>query len=101
MAETADSRTLVEGFTFIPVTFDPHEHWKIGEKVRTGKEKILTLPNGVRLEFAYIITLAGDFYGVPDEPIVNPLNPSHSDRLHRFINAYSTLANTPYEGKYK
>ncbi|XP_028403488.1 uncharacterized protein LOC114526167 [Dendronephthya gigantea] len=100
MPETADRRTL-KGYKFIPsIKFQTDEHEKIGEKLTIGKEKI-TLPNGVRLQFAYIIALAGDFYGIPDEPIVNPLNPSHSDRLHRFINAYSTLANTPYKGEYK
>ena len=65
-------------------------------------EKIL-LPNGVRLTFGEIIALAGDYYGIPDAPIANPLAPDHVDSgvAQRFHDAYSTLAHTPYEGEYK
>ncbi|XP_028403374.1 uncharacterized protein LOC114526071 [Dendronephthya gigantea] len=104
MAETADSRTLVvEEFTFHRLTFNTDEHEEIGKRLTIGMGKNLTLPNGVRLQFAYIVALAGDFYGIPKEPIVNPLvNPNQSaDSLQRFKNAYSTLANTPHTGKFK
>lgn len=56
------------------------------------------------LKFADIIALAGDYYAIPDAPIVNPLdNPGQPDPgvTQRFKDAYSTLADTPNEGKYK
>ena len=51
----------------------------------------LKLPNGVKLTFGQIIALAGDFYGVPEEPIVS-LGSSGSKR-ERFLAAYGTLGN--------
>ena len=70
----------------------------------SGKKNLLTLPNGVRLTFGDVIALAGDYYGIPDAPIADPSSsPEHVDAgaLQRFKDAYSTLAITPYEGKYK
>lgn len=63
----------------------------------------LTLPNGVRLSFGNIIAMAGDYYGIPNAPIIDPLKPEKIDdgALQRFKNAYNTLAVTPIEGKYK
>ncbi|CAB3991782.1 Hypothetical predicted protein [Paramuricea clavata] len=63
----------------------------------------LTLPNGVHLSFGNIIAMAGDYYGIPNAPIIDPLNPEKIDdgALQRFKNAYNTLAFTPNEGKYK
>jgi hypothetical protein len=47
--------------------------------------------------------MAGDYYGIPNAPIIDPLNPEKIDdgALQRFKNAYNTLAVTPNEGKYK
>ncbi|CAB4032747.1 Hypothetical predicted protein, partial [Paramuricea clavata] len=47
--------------------------------------------------------MAGDFYGIPDAPIINPSFPDRVDdgARQRFKNAYNTLAVTPNEGKYK
>ena len=63
-------------------------------------ERLLRLPNGLELSFGQIIALAGDFYGVPKHPIINP-NEKHekmiSGRRERFIAAYSTLANANYK----
>ncbi|XP_028403414.1 uncharacterized protein LOC114526111 [Dendronephthya gigantea] len=50
--------------------FDTGEHETIGYQLDIGKKRI-TLPNGVPLKFADIIALAGDYYGIPDAPIVN------------------------------
>ena len=63
----------------------------------------LTLPNGVCLSFGNIIAMAGDYYGIPNAPIIYPLNAEKIDdgALQRFKNAYNTLAVTPNEGKYK
>ena len=67
------------------------------------EKKLLTLPNGVRISFGDIIAMAGDFYGIPEAPIIDPLSPDQVDdgARQRFKNAYNTLAVTPNEGKYK
>lgn len=95
--------------------FEAAEHENIGNKVKfrfpssypspggeevLGAERLLRLPNGLELSFGQIIALAGDFYGVPKHPIINP-NEKHekmiSGRRERFIAAYSTLANADYK----
>lgn len=80
------------------------EHERIGDAIRLPKpggsggssaQRPLTLPNGLQLSYGQIIALAGDFYGVPEEPIVDPTEkPSErvSGRSKRFMAAYSTLA---------
>ena len=40
-----------------------------------GNNLKLTLPNGVRLSFGNIIAMAGDYYGIPNAPIIDPLKP--------------------------
>ena len=60
----------------------------------------LKLPNGLKLSFGQIIALAGDFYGVPENPIVDPFEEDcnkSSGLRKRFLAAYSTLANANYE----
>lgn len=32
----------------------------------------MTLPNGVEIKFEEIIGLAGDLYGLPENPIIDP-----------------------------
>ena len=87
----------------LPMNFDHYlmafasfEHKYIGKSIRL-ETKELTLPNGVVIEFEDIIALAGDYYGLPKEPIVNPLIVEEDDpgRQHRFIDAYNTLARVP------
>ena len=80
------------------------EHEHIGNGIRLPKpgrgvgpsaQRPLTLPNGLKLSYGQIIALAGDFYGVPEEPIVDPTekpNERVSGRCKRFMAAYSTLA---------
>ena len=34
--------------------------------------RVLTLPNGVTIKFEEIIFLAGDIYGLPKQPIIDP-----------------------------
>ena len=58
---------------------------------------ILTLPNGVNVAFSKIVALAGDFYGVPSAPIIDPKadasDPEEKqNRRERFLAAYETLA---------
>ena len=53
--------------------FDTFEHHHIGKTIHMKDEvKILTLPNGVEIKFEQIIALAGDFYGLPENPIIDP-----------------------------
>lgn len=97
--------------------FEAAEHENIGDKVKlrypgfgAGGEPLeedvlstdrpLTLPNKLKLSFGQIIALAGDFYGVPEYPIIDPREPPHkqsSGRRERFIAAYNTLASVKYD----
>lgn len=98
--------------------FESAEHENIGNKVKLrfptshpspgfeeqevlgAEERPLRLPNGLELTFGQIIALAGDFYGVPKHPIIDPsekLEKVTSGRRERFLAAYSTLANANYK----
>lgn len=95
--------------------FESVEHENIGNKVKLrfplpdradlsqevlGGERLLRLPNGLKLYFGQIIALAGDFYGVPKHPIIDPaekLEDQKSGRRERFIAAYNTLAKADYK----
>lgn len=71
-----------------------------GEQVVLGADRLLRLPNGVQLSFGQIIALAGDFYGVPEHPIIDPSEKPEKravGRRDRFTAAYSTLANANYK----
>lgn len=98
--------------------FEAAEHENIGNKVKLrfplqnpnsekreqnvlGANRLLRLPNGLQLTFGQIIALAGDFYGVPGKPIIDPSEKHDkmtTGRRKRFIAAYSTLANAEYDG---
>ena len=56
---------------------------------------MLILPNGVEVQFSKIVALAGDFYGVPKQPIINTSaiaqNVDQERRRERFLAAYQTL----------
>jgi hypothetical protein len=61
----------------------------------------LTLPNGNELKFGQIVALGGDFYGVPDSPIIDinvdgSSNEEDQRRRQRFLAAYGTLATTQF-----
>lgn len=98
--------------------FESAEHENIGDKVKLqypvfgsggelleeeeilSTDRLLTLPNKLKLSFGQIIALAGDFYGVPEYPIIDPYEPPHkqsSGRRQRFIAAYNTLAKAEYD----
>jgi len=97
--------------------FEATEHKNIGNKVTLrfpvqnpnsgkreqdvlGANRLLRLPNGLQLTFGQIIALAGDFYGVPEEPIIDPSEKHDkitTGRRKRFIAAYNTLANAEYD----
>ena len=55
----------------------------------------LTLSNGVQVPFGAIVALAGDYYGVPDKPIIDieavGTNTDEPKRRQRFLAAYGTL----------
>ena len=77
------------------VSFDSSiEHPKIGEKIHLIDEfRKITLPNGVEVKFEEIIGLAGDFYGLPENPIIDPFKEEEEDllRKQRFRGAYDKL----------
>ena len=81
------------------VSFDSSiEHPKIGEKIHLKDEfRKITLPNGVEVKFEEIIGLAGDFYGLPENPIIDSFKKEEEDflRKQRFRGAYNTLARAP------
>ena len=76
------------------------EHEEIGKitHLHMDELRVLTLPNGVTIKFEEIIALAGDFYGLPKQPIIDPLkekDQEDSGRHQRFTDAYNTLARAP------
>lgn len=78
--------------------FDSYEHSKIGKIIQMDELRVLTLPNGVEIEFQQIIALAGDFYGLAKQPIIDPSkgqDEEDSGRQQRFRDAYNTLARAP------
>ena len=78
--------------------FDSYEHNYIGKIIQMDELRVLTLPNDVEIEFGQIIALAGDFYGFPEQPIIDPSkgqNEEDSGRQQRFRDAYNTLARAP------
>ena len=83
------------------MTFDGFEHVKTAGKIEMEELKLLKapLPNGIEIKFAEIIALAGDFYGLPNQPIIDPafnnVDQEDSGRYQRFRDAYNTLARTP------
>ena len=89
------------------VVFEAVEHENIGNKIKLrfpakgaeeeflGIERPLRLPNGLKLTFGQIIALGGDFYGVPEQPIIDPKEQpatASAGRMNRFLAAYGTLA---------
>jgi len=91
--------SLDELDSHIRIFFDGFEHRKIGEILKMEERRVLTLPNGVVIKFEEIIALAGDFYGLPEKPIVDPFKREEdSGRHQRFTDAYNTLARVPQEG---
>jgi len=78
--------------------FKTDEHYKIGELIyfKMDELRVLTLPNGVVIKFEQIVALAGDYYGLPKQPIIDPFKGNEdSGRCQRFIDAYDTLARAP------
>ena len=78
--------------------FEGFEHAETG-KIEMEELKLLTLPNGIEIKFEEIIALAGDHYGLPNEPIIDPafnnVDQEDSGRHQRFRENYNTLARTP------
>lgn len=72
--------------------FNGGEHARIGEFIKIDELRVLTLSNGVVIRFEEIIALAGDFYGLPHQPIIDPVDQEDSGRQQRFTDAYNTLA---------
>ena len=88
------------------VDFNSDEHDLIGSSAvlpnGLNKNPLLTLPNSIQVHFGKIVALAGDFYGVPDQPIIDTtadvstktkLLQEQTNRRERFTTAYKTIAN--------
>lgn len=74
--------------------FGSSEHVAIGKDVDLpiiGKNTSLLEKRGTTVQFAHIIALAGDFYGVPGGAISLP-GGSETDKAERFMHAFNTLA---------
>ena len=94
----------------VRILFESVEHENIGNKVKirfpSGQDvlvadRLLRLPNGLQLSFGQIIALAGDFYGIPEHPIIDPSeehDKKTTGRRKRYIAAYNTLAKVEYDG---
>ena len=84
--------------------FEGFEHERSGKKameellklLTRGKREIkelnpLTLPNGIKIKFEEIVALAGDLYGLPNQPIIDPafnnIDQEDSGRYQRFRDA--------------
>lgn len=82
------------------VMFEGGEHTAIGDSAylyfsprqpgTPAWQVQLVLPNGLSLTYGQIVSLGGDFYGIPDAPISD--GPTPADRIIRFTNAYNSLA---------
>lgn len=77
--------------------FNGGEHVLIASgQVKMEELKLLTLRNGIEIKFEEIVALAGDFYGLPNQPIIDLLNDvdreDSAGRQQRFRDAYNTLA---------
>ena len=55
----------------------------------------MTLPNGIQLTFGQIIALAGDYYGISDQPIIATGGDKTLTAKKRFLAAFGTLATVP------
>ena len=83
--------------------FATYEHAHIGEHVDLEREehRKLTLPNNVEIKYEHIIAFAGDYFGIPEHPIIDPssqgMDEIDSGHNQRFLNAYNTLARAPRE----
>ena len=77
--------------------FASPEHVDIGKRAQAEKleDRQLILPNGVRIKFEHIVALAGDFYGIPKAPIIDPFDEEDAGRHKRFMAAFNTMARAP------
>lgn len=78
--------------------FNGGEHVLIASgQIKMEELKLLTLRNGIEIKFEEIVALAGDFYGLPNQPIIRDLlndvdQEDSAGRQQRFRDAYNTLA---------
>src|SRR3989339_698882 len=86
----------VVAFSSGQIGFESGEHFAAGDKVKLyfGNNDIgqsnyaLHLANGLTLNYAQLIALSGDFYGVPGQTISE--GDSFKERKVRFVEAYKT-----------
>ena len=65
-------------------------HFSNAESGQQAFKVKLGLPNGLALTYGQIVSLGGDFYGIPSAAISD--GATADERKTRFINAYNTLA---------
>lgn len=80
--------------------FEGGEHTAIGDNAllyfsdcvtgQPSRQMKLVLPNGLALTYGQIVSLGGDFYGIPSAPISD--GATAAARKTRFTNAYNSLA---------
>lgn len=84
------------------IGFEAAEHVHAGDSIKLFFESAdiegkigtkLPLANGLNLTYGEIMSLAGDFYGIPEAPIV--LGKTPQEKQQRFMQAYQTLADHP------
>ena len=61
--------------------------------VEWRRDKTLRVFARERLTYGYVVAMAGDFYGVPEEPISQPTDKAARQRA--FVHAFNTLASPP------
>lgn len=98
-----NTATVPTASSHLATLFEGGEHMAIGNSVElyfssdsTGQNAAsvpLALPNGLSLTYGQIVALAGDFYGVPDNPISN--GSTFAQQQQYFQAAFNTLANDP------
>lgn len=88
-------------FSSQQIGFESAEHYTAGENVKLYFDSrdmgqvnySLHLPNGLSLNYAQLITLSGDYYGVVGQTISE--GQSLEERKARFIQAFDSLAVSP------
>ncbi|MCF4988094.1 phospholipase, partial [Pseudomonas gessardii] len=99
----SELESVITRKTLPSLRFEGGEHTAIGDDTQLrfvqgapsipGAQVQLHLPNGLALTYGQIISLGGDFYGIPGQPISDGASPA--ERVQRFTAAFNSLATLP------
>ena len=99
----SELESVITRKTLPSLRFEGGEHTAIGDDTQLrfvlgapsipGAQVKLQLPNGLALTYGQIISLGGDFYGIPGQPISDGASPT--ERVQRFTAAFNSLATLP------